>query len=261
MSEQFERLSRPSPILESPGVLPARGISRTNITVIISAVALFAAAAGAGVSYWRFYAAEKQKTLNEANQLLPDARANAIIEEYDKNPNSHPRLQAELKKLHEDLTYSAPFGALGQYEELAFSAIALRVAAPALERRKLASEKNEADAAARNHNQDSAKKGQETRVATKQGDLVDGVLTQEMINSLSRSARGGASGDSNLLGIPPSRGAGSLPIGTRPVDPLKNNSNFGKDDDPLRNTSNIGKSDTDLSNQHSAWGKKESTAK
>jgi hypothetical protein len=249
MPEQLERFARPVSAVETPGVSTRWGISRNSIMLVVSMVALFAGGAGAGVTVYKWLNGEQAKAQNEAAQLQPDARANAIIEEFNKNPDSHPRLRDEVKKLDTDLEYRPPSGAMSTYESFAFQVIATRTAGLTLERRKLASEKKQADASAqdhlasgRNHNQDTEKKGQETRVAIKQGDLVEGVLSPEVINSLSRGARGGALGDPNLLGIPQTKGFGSLPIGTtRQVDPLKNNSNFGKSDDPLKNTSNIGK--------------------
>src|SRR5579862_7847933 len=114
---QPTRLARPASEVEAQAVQASRGISRGTLTMIISAVALLAAAAGAGVTYYRFVAVEKQrdfteigklekekdKLQNEADQLQSAARINKILSEVDSNPASHPKLMAELAKLHSDL--------------------------------------------------------------------------------------------------------------------------------------------------------------
>jgi len=255
MAEQFERLARPSSVLENPGVVPARGMNRGKLTVVLSLIGLLAGAAAAGVTYWKWNSAEQQMTLNQAGTLQLDARANAILEEYNANPNSHPQLKVEFQKLHADLTYQPPAGALGIYEELAFSAFAQRSMALALERRKLFAEKIQADgstqdhlAAVRNHNQDVAKKAQETRTAAKQADMTEGIITPPVINALARAARGAAIGDPNLLNIPgydPRHDIVGVPPIAKglPYSRSRGNS-LRQADDPLANRSNLGNGPT-----------------
>lgn len=209
MAEQFERVPRPSAAVEAPGVSTNRGLSRHALMLLISAVALFAGLAGAGVSYYRFYAAEQQKLRNEAKAIQIDARANDVIEEMYRDPRSHPKLREELRKLDSDLTYQPSFGVLDIYESVAFGIVAKRTAEPALMRRKLSQDKKEAEAATGNqiaetelHKKETARAHQQTRIETQRANIQEGVTTPALIQQLRRAADGAVSGNPNSLGMP-----------------------------------------------------------
>jgi hypothetical protein len=220
MAEHFERIARPDAVVENNGAGSSRGINRNHLTLLLTVVGVLSAAAGAGVATWgRLYVwhgGEQQLTVDqsqlaktEAGKSQRDAKVNAVIEEYNQNPASHPKLAAEVKKLHADLNYVPPADALSFYEALAFAVYADGLAKPALERRKITAETRTATATEQNQRQDTEKKNAETRSATVDANAKERLL-QKNLDSLERSARGAANG-----GLPGSSIPGS--IGVFPV--------------------------------------------
>jgi hypothetical protein len=236
------RFARPSSEVESPALQKSRGISRGTLTLIISTVALVAAAAGAGVTYYRFVVVEKlrdfaemekleqekrkleeekAKLKNEADQLETPARANRIIAEVAANRNSHPNLANELYKLQVDLNHQPTPGALSPYELLAFAEFARLYATPNLDRFKSAAERDAANASAAKNRHEAVKAGVDARVAT---DVVD-----PLIPLLQESTQGTTRRDGERLGVPggnlimppvPGGGARATQRGGNP-DPFK----------------------------------------
>ena len=228
-----ERVVRPSSNNNRPGIAPPRGLNKNHLTLVLSCLALVTAVAGAGVSYYRLYAAEQLKTLNEAGQLQLDARVNSVLEECNKNPDSHPRLSSEFHKLHDDLNYHPPAGALSAYEDLAFAEFARRFATSTLERRKMAAEVKVAVAAEQNQVQDTVKKRVETgeSVERTRKAAVDASVAEELVRPAIPIMRPGVLGAAGkgeeLLGAPRGSTLGSppFPMAVRPSpDPLKNTS-------------------------------------
>jgi hypothetical protein len=259
MSDQFERVARPKAALEgSPGP-SSRGINRNHLTLLLTVVGVISAAAGAGLATWgmmyRWHGGEQekirseaQKAMSEAGQAQLDARVNVVLDEFNHNPNSHPKLAAEIRKLHADLNYTPPPDLLTAYEELAYSTYAQRFATSALERRKLAADIRMAGATEQNQRQDTEKKKAETGTAqvdeifAKEVKLpvkpilahsIKGALTGEMMsvdNSTASPSRPSIGGARATLG---NSRTGSDPLTASPAivpgsanDPLKNKSNI-----------------------------------
>ncbi len=174
MPDSFERVARPSSTSEPESASIPRGVSRNHLTMLLTIVGVVCAAAGAGVGSWvdvyRFHGGEQKKAVadahkseSEAKALRSDERANEILDEYDRNPNSHPRLHAEIAKLRQNLHYMPVHGALSVYEEFAFAEFAKRVAGPTAERRKFGAETQSALAETQVHNVTTTNKTQDTK--------------------------------------------------------------------------------------------------
>jgi hypothetical protein len=216
MIDFFERIARPEiASLEVPQDRSSKGISRSHLTLLLTIVGMVAAAAGAGisawVSYYRFQAAEQQKTINEgkkaiseAGQAQLDARVNALIEEYDEDPNSHPGLDAALTKLDDNSLYRPRTREISAYERLAFDVIALRDATNALERTKLHAEAISAEQDAEKKKAETKESHARTRKAEVDAELSERV-TKEAIPMFQKSIKGSSGSDSDLVGIPPAR--------------------------------------------------------
>ncbi len=222
MVDQITRVARPVSGVEVSGVTTPRGLNRNNLMLALTFIGLFAGGAGAGVTAYKWYAAEQQNKLtetrmfdtqsgkfkNETAAMQTDAEVSRIMKETNANRASHPKLAAEIDKLHNNLLYTTPAGALPLYEDLAFAQFAKLWAYDPVERRKMAAEGNAATAA-------QQKNYQETRSAKKQGDLNEGVITPALVDALGRAASGAVTGGDPLgirnprSSIPPIGGARS----------------------------------------------------
>jgi hypothetical protein len=174
MPEESMRLRRPSEVLENPGVLSARGINRGHLTLYISLAAIVLSVASSGIHLFIYLSGERQKWAAET------------------------KLAATQQVKEEALARAAQ----------------LDVGLKAQMTRTAHAQELEAIAAAQNHRQDTAKKGFETTIQERQAAVTTEVLSNETIDALGRAAKGTATRNPDLLGIPeyPSRSRGTPPI-------------------------------------------------
>ncbi len=122
METPLQHVPRPGSSSGSSENKSAFVVQRNTLTLYISFAAIILSCASAGVNLFTFYGGGQQKMVNEADQILLKAQANRVLREVNLNPQSHPTLQAELRKLYRNLQYHpSADAALSLYERAAFS--------------------------------------------------------------------------------------------------------------------------------------------
>jgi hypothetical protein len=104
MADQFERVSRPTANVDSPGVSPPRGLNRNNLTLFLSiAAALLSVLSGAvGMYRWLggerdFFVADTAKLNAEASKIEIDRQVSKVEVKY-----AEPIKDQELQKLRNE---------------------------------------------------------------------------------------------------------------------------------------------------------------
>jgi hypothetical protein len=164
MVDQTQRLSRPSPTIDTPGVVSPRGINRNHLTLYLSVSALVLSLGAVAFQAFTFFAVDWNQRIAQT------------------------RLAAAQTTKEEALAKAAQFDVALKEQQIKTSA----------------AQEMEALAAVRNHDQDTAQKFQQTGSDALKRVMLETILTPDVLATISRAARSSSGGTPNPLGLPSS---------------------------------------------------------